>query len=71
MLACRVESSGFAKPQAVGAANRWVRTVDGWEVADSWHAESGWRPGLHPLVVAAGQGLLSVLALVAFWREER
>jgi hypothetical protein len=66
MLACRVESSAErgavdAKPQAA----RWVRTSDGWERADSWRIEPVRRARLHPLVVAAGEGLFSVLALVA------
>jgi hypothetical protein len=73
MLSCRVESSGelqgSAKPQAAGV--RWVRTVDGWERPDVWKLEAVGRPGLHPLVVAAGQGLLSVLGLVVFHREGR
>jgi hypothetical protein len=74
MLSCRVESSGeseSAKPQAAAAGVRWVRTVDGWERPDVWHLEAAGRPGLHPLVVAAGQGLLSVLGLVVFQREGR
>jgi hypothetical protein len=70
MLSCRVEEKSatrVAKPQAA----RWVRTVDGWERRDSWHVEAVRPPGLHPLVVAAGQGLASLLALAAFQREER
>jgi len=58
-----------AKPQAV----EWVRTADGWERAASIYmdgvpAEVG-GPQLHPLVVAVGQGLFSVLALVACQRK--
>jgi hypothetical protein len=72
LLACRVDSSAErggdgAEPRV---AAKWVRTVDGWERADSWYLEAVGRPTLHPLVVAAGQGLASVLALVAFGREE-
>ena len=33
---------------------------------DSWYLEAVRGPRLHPLVVAAGQGLVSVLALVVF-----
>lgn len=55
------------------AAVEWVRTADGWERAASIYmngvpAEVR-RPQLHPLVVAAGQGLFSVLALVACQRK--
>ena len=70
MLSCQVESSGevaIAKPQA---AVRWVRTVDGWERPASWNLEPVTQRSLHPLVVAAGQGLLSVLGLVAFQRNK-
>ncbi len=71
MFACQVEGfgeMGTAKPQA---AMRWVRTVDGWERPDRWNLDSVRRPTLHPLVVAAGMGLFSVLGLLAFEREER
>jgi hypothetical protein len=69
LLLCRGEDSGLsAKPQAAVA---WVRTADGWERPDCWNLETVTRPGLHPLVVAAGQGLLSVFGLVLFRRDER
>jgi len=82
MLSCRVESSGEiggAKPpfgyelraERQAAAVRWVRTVDGWERPDSWYREAATGAGLHPLVLAAGQGLFSVLGLVVFKREGR
>ena len=45
-------------------AGQWVRTVDGWERTELWHARDLHVPRLHPLVVAAGQGLVSVTALV-------
>ena len=49
----------------------WVRTADGWERSDSWqYGNAGGPPRLHPLVVAAGQGLVSLLGLVAFGRDE-
>jgi hypothetical protein len=44
----------------------WVRTVDGWERAGAWNDVPSSPPSLHPLVVAAGQALLSLLAL-AIW----
>jgi hypothetical protein len=76
MWACRVESSSelfadSAKPQAAAMAMKWVRTVDGWERTDSWFVEPVGRPRLHPLLVAAGQGLVSVMGLVVFKREKR
>jgi hypothetical protein len=47
----------------------WVRTVDGWERTGSWLASPSQPPRLHPLVVAAGQLLLSLFAL-ALWCNE-
>ena len=34
----------------------WVRTVDGWERPELWAAIDSLGAGVHPLVVAAGQG---------------
>lgn len=62
MLLCQWQSSSAP----VVREARWVRTVDGWERADSWRTAVAEEPRLHPLVVAAGQGLVSVLALAAF-----
>jgi hypothetical protein len=88
MLACRVESSGdhfvdgdkapFDQAQGRQAVVevQWVRTVDGWERAGSWFVEPVGRPALHPLLVAAGQLMVSVMGLVVFgdqggrWRGE-
>jgi hypothetical protein len=64
MLSCRVEWVG-AREAERPAASAWVRTVDGWERPDRWVSTKAWEPGIHPLVVAAGQGLASVMALVA------
>jgi hypothetical protein len=70
LLACRVErSADLAKPYGA-AEERWVRTVDGWERPDSWYLAPVGPRGLHPLVVAAGQGLVSVVGLVVFGRDE-
>jgi hypothetical protein len=44
----------------------WVRTVHGWERPEAWAAVEVSELQLHPLVVAAGQALLSVLALAVF-----
>jgi hypothetical protein len=71
LLLCRVEGSGQATDTTPQMAARWVRTVDGWERPDSWNFAQAGSPGLHPLVVAAGQGLLSVFGLLFFQRNER
>ena len=60
-LSCRLDGVA-AEPRV----SPWVRTVDGWERADSWQPDPPPPPSIHPLVVAAAQGLVSVLALVAF-----
>lgn len=65
MLLCQWEGLA-ARPPASAQDARWVRTVDGWERSDAWHSTVISPPRLHPLVVAAGEGLLSVFALVAF-----
>jgi hypothetical protein len=49
----------------IPSAGQWVRTVDGWERTELWQAADLHAPRLHPLVVAAGQGLVSVMGLVA------
>lgn len=66
MWSCQVDTS-TGDTQAAARAAPWVRTVDGWERAGSWLAEApSSPPRLHPLVVASGQLLLSLLALAAF-----
>ena len=71
MLSCRVEGTADGRSASPPLARQWVRTTNGWERFDSWHAEKAHAPRLHPLVLAAGQGLVSVLGLVVFRREER
>jgi hypothetical protein len=68
MLSCRVE--GTAGDRSPVPTAQWVRTVNGWERTDMWREPTAHLPRLHPLVVAAGQGLGSVLALVACRRED-
>jgi hypothetical protein len=63
-LSCRVEGLAARRPERP-ATSQWVRTADGWERTDRWHIQPAARATLHPIVVAAGQGLVSVLALVA------
>jgi hypothetical protein len=66
LWSCQIDGLAGGSPSPTIEAP-WVRTVDGWERAGSWHAESAMpRPRLHPLVVAAGQLLLSLLALTYF-----
>jgi hypothetical protein len=71
LLSCNVEGTANSEPTSPPAVRQWVRTTNGWERASSWHAAKAPRPRLHPLVVAAGQGLVSVLGLVAFRRDAR
>jgi hypothetical protein len=64
MLSCRIDGLA-ARGTEQAAASRWVRTAQGWERPDRWVATAVWEPKVHPIVVAAGQGLASVMALVA------
>jgi hypothetical protein len=70
MLSCQVDGP---QPPAEVTANRsatkWVRTVDGWERPQSWYTQPVALPRLHPLVVAAGQILLSALGMAASAHE--
>ena len=54
----------MASGPVITLAGQWVRTVDGWERTELWNVPELHVPRLHPLVVAAGQGLVSVMALV-------
>jgi hypothetical protein len=68
-LSCRMESTPeSARP--ISSTPAWVRTVDGWERPSTWLATTPNVPLLHPVIVAAGQGLASILALAAFNRED-
>lgn len=70
MFSCQVEGTS---PEAVNGKPPldWVRTTTGWERPATWFSEPPTPPTLHPLVVAAGQGLGSILALAAFSREPK
>ena len=59
-LACHVEIAPG------GDQALWVRTPDGWEKTTYWATSPTYAPPLHPLVVALGQALASMVALVAF-----
>ena len=63
-LSCQVADSVGDGPVAT-SARQWVRTANGWERTDLWQAADLYTPRLHPLVMAAGQGLVSVLGLAA------
>jgi hypothetical protein len=63
-LLCEVECRSAVNAAASGMTG-FVRTVNGWERPQSWRIESCSPPRVHPLVVAAGQGLVSIFALVA------
>lgn len=47
-------------------APSWVRTVDGWERPETWEPVTAPEPIIHPGVVAAGQLLASLAALVVY-----
>lgn len=66
-LSCQVEGTADSNRRAT---NAWVRTVDGWERPSLWSTTPAPPPQLHPLVLAAGQGLASLLALAVFSRDE-
>lgn len=52
---------------STGASSDWVRTADGWERSSALAAPSPSSPGvLHPLLVAALQAGVSVMALLGF-----
>ena len=64
LLSCRLEGLSADLPTPAGEIT-WVRTVDGWERPLNWLPSRCEPPALHPLVLAAGQALFSVLALAA------
>jgi hypothetical protein len=65
LLACQVaDEPRAARP----AAESWVRTAQGWEKPSAWEAPAG-PSRLHPLVVASGQLLVSMLGLAAARRD--
>lgn len=66
-LSCQVEGTANSNRPPTSV---WVRTVDGWERPSLWYTTPSPPPQLHPLVVAAGQGLASILALALFRRDE-
>jgi hypothetical protein len=63
-LLCEIEWQSATLASA-SRATALVRTVDGWERPQDWRSEPVTAPRIHPLVVAAGQGLVSIFALVA------
>jgi len=64
LLSCRIEGSRNDVPPPPTGID-WVRTLDGWERPNDWQPSLAGPPAVHPLVVATGQLLLSVFALVA------
>jgi hypothetical protein len=71
MLLSQVEGTANSSPVSSASARQWVRTANGWEKSTAWSGVTTPAPRLHPLVVAAGQGLVSVLGLAVFRRERR
>ncbi len=64
LMSCRIEGRS-ADATAPESEVEWVRTVDGWEQPHHWASSLAEPPALHPLVVAVGQTLVSLFALVA------
>ena len=69
-LLCEVECRSAVTP-AASRMTGLVRTTDGWESPQNWRIESASPPRVHPLVVAVGQGLVSIFALVACQSDRR
>jgi hypothetical protein len=63
LLSCRIEGRSADVTRPMHHPD-WVRTVDGWEQPRNWTTSFARPPAVHPLVVAAGQTLLSLFALV-------
>jgi hypothetical protein len=64
LVSCRIEGRS-TDLVIVANASDWVRTVDGWERPHNWSPSLAEPPVMHPLVVAAGQLLVSLFALAA------
>jgi hypothetical protein len=54
-----------SEPEVTLVHFEWVRTVDGWERPERWTISRVDPPAVHPVVIAAGQVLVSMFALVA------
>lgn len=64
LVSCRIDGHA-ARALVPETPDNWVRTTDGWERASNWTPSLAAPPAVHPLVIAAGQLLLSLLALAA------
>jgi hypothetical protein len=62
LVSCRIYGRA-ARTAATEAADNWVRTTDGWERVSNWTPSLAAPPAVHPVVIAAGQLLFSLLAL--------
>ncbi|MGE3240151.1 MAG: hypothetical protein AB7G28_24545 [Pirellulales bacterium] len=69
LVSCRIEGH-VSDAQAQRPAIDWVRTANGWERSSNWSPSLAPRPAVHPLVIGAGQLLISMLALAAAARPE-
>ena len=68
-VACQVEIDGSPID---GVPIVWVRTVDGWEKPGDWLPRAPvYDPPLHPVILALGQMLISLLALLGLGNERR
>lgn len=64
LVTCRIEGRD-AQVISSDLSDNWVRTADGWERSSNWTPSLAEPPAVHPLVIAAGQLLVSMLALAA------
>jgi len=64
-LSCRLDGLAVDLPATRHEVD-WVRTAQGWERTSAWTSRQTLPVSVHPLVVAAGQAMLSILALAYF-----
>jgi hypothetical protein len=64
-ISCRWQGATGNSPAATPSIP-WVRTASGWERFDPNEATIVGPPTLHPLVVASGEALASILGLALY-----
>lgn len=67
-LSCRLDGLPVKLPSNPQEVD-WVRTANGWERTSAWTARETSSVKLNPLVVAAGQAMLSILVL-SYYAED-
>jgi hypothetical protein len=61
-MSCRIEVRSADLVRSPSSSD-WVRTVDGWERPRHWSSSQVPPPAVHPVIIAAGQVLVSLFAL--------